>query len=120
MPRATITIDRDRLLPPEDGTLAIESVEEYPAACLALRAALHNGCELRLTVHNSTAAAWLTGLATTYGEERILVRRYTPRDALRDRWRIEIPATVTDRDILQANLLDEKIYAREGQSFSDA
>ena len=115
----SITIDPDRLLPTTRGAVVVGSVGEYVPACAALRAALAGSDPVEICVHDRTAAVWLSTLAASYGPQRVTVRRYSARDALAERWQIAIPPSVTDVDIRQANLLDEQVTAREGQSFGD-
>ena len=118
----TIVLDVDRLFPGEQDGAAVDvdSVREYPGAYLAIRFALHGGNPASIRVHDRTVAAWLADVARTYGDTHILLRHYTPRDALADRWHVDIPASVTDVDILRSRLLEEEIDIRDGQTFADA
>jgi len=121
MPLPTITIDQYRLLPPQDGTLIVTAIDDYIPACIALRKALREQAPaLEIRVHDATVAAWLSAFAEQYGDHRVVVRRYTAQQALRERWKIQVAATISDRDILQSKLLDEQVTAREGQSLDDA
>lgn len=121
MPLPTIIIDQHRLLPLQDGVLAVANIGDYVPACIALRRALREQTTpLEIRVHDPTVASWLSSLAESYGEHRIVLRRYTAQQALKERWNIQVPASLLDRDILQSRLLDEQITAREGQSLDDA
>lgn len=120
MSRIVITLDADGLLSPEAGDRLVQSTSDYVLACIDLRQALHDSesTSLRLLVQHRATGTWLLGLAQTYGE-RIKVQRYTPREALRERWRLDVPPQVTDDQILQAGLLGEQVTPRAGQSFED-
>jgi hypothetical protein len=120
MPEIVITLDADGLLSPETDARLVQSVGDYAPACVALRQALHDSDSrpLKLLVRHRAAGMWLTNLAHAYGE-RIRIRRYTPRDALREHWRLDVPPQVTDDQILQAGLLREQVTPRSGQSFED-
>lgn len=119
MAAVTVTIDLEQLRTDDAGAVIVRSIADYAPTCLLLRQALRDGSSLHITVRNRAVAAWFERLAATYGEQRIAVQCYTPRDALRDLWQIDIPSTVSDRDILQSKLLEERVAAREGQSFAD-
>lgn len=122
MRAATITVDLQRLLPASADAVRVESVGDYLAACVRLRAALHGeapaGVDVR--VYDATAAAWLADVARLYGDARLAVRRYTAREALAERWGVSPPASVVDGEILQSGLLDAEVTPRPGQTFEDA
>ena len=115
----TITIDSDRLLEVPKGAILVEKVADYPRACLAVRTALQSRRCLTLAVRQKAVATWLTAYAQVYGEETVVVIRYTARDALTAKWHLPLPVGISDAEIIEASLLDEAISAREGQSFAD-
>jgi hypothetical protein len=120
-PPVTITIDLDGLLPTA-AVFPVDAVGDYVPACLAIRATLRQpgvAGSLEVRVRDGVAAVWLSAAAAAYGDEWIGVRHYTARQALRERWQLDVPAIVTDRDILQAGLLDQVVTPRTGQSFDD-
>ena len=119
MPNVTIIIDIDHLLDDQKATLVAEKVSDYPFAYLALREAIHSASTMSVQVRNRTLATWLARCAASYGETHITLLTYTPRDALKDRWQIDIPPDVSDQNILQSGLLDIQIVPKEGQDFWD-
>jgi hypothetical protein len=115
----TLLVDPYRLVQPAQGALLVESIAGYVPACVALREALHGGQPVVVCVRERTVEAWLHRWAMVYGEGKIRRQMYRPRDVLRDRWGIDVPAAVEDRDILDAGLLDSDVTPREGQAFWD-
>ncbi len=119
MPRTSVTLDPDRLLPPNEEALVVEGVEDYVSACLALRAALHEKRGLDIRVHDPVTGSWLAGVAQGYGEKRVTVHKSSAREVLRDRWNVLVPAGVSDREIIQSGLLSVELLPRNGQRFDD-
>ena len=121
MPAAIITIDKDRLREAPAEALLVENISDYTMACHALREALHSSNRnppLELCVRLRAAGNWLSQRAAQWGE-RVEVRQHTPRAELRERWKTEIPAEVSDAVIYQSRLLEERVSAQPGQSFDD-
>ncbi|BCM94552.1 hypothetical protein IAD21_06459 (plasmid) [Abditibacteriota bacterium] len=124
---AILTIDKDRLREVSPHALLVENVRDYVKACHVLRAALHAPSDIapqdvspiEVCVRHRAASAWLTQRAVQWGA-RVEVRQHTPRAELRERWKIEVPTEVSDAEIYESRLLDEKIEAQPGQSFEDA
>lgn len=124
---AILTIDKDRLREVSPHALLVENVRDYVKACHVLRAALHAPSDIapqdvspiEVCVRHRAASAWLTQRAVQWGA-RVEVRQHTPRAELRERWKIEVPTEVSDAEIYESRLLDEKIEAQLGQSFEDA
>jgi len=116
---STIIIDVNHLLDDQKATVVAEKVFDYPYAYLALKEAIHSSSAVSIHVRNYTVATWLTQCARSYGDTHIMLRTYTPRDALKERWQIAIPPDVSDRDILQSGLLDVQVVPKEGQDFWD-
>lgn len=119
MPQVTIIADVQALLTPPAGSLRVDSIAGYPAACVAMREALQGGAPVTVYVCNGTVSAWLARVAAAYGESRITWRAYTPRDVLTERWGLALPATITDREILESKLLAATVTPRQGQTFWD-
>jgi len=120
MPRATIIIDKNHLLDDQKATVVVEKVTDYPLAYQILIDSIHAKKACSLHIRNQSIVAWFTRCAQAYGENYVIVRKYTPRDALYEKWKIVIPETVTDQEILQSGLLNAQITLREGQDFWDA
>jgi hypothetical protein len=120
MPKVIIILDKNHLLGIQKSSLLVEKVADYPLAYQRLIEAIHAGQTCSLHIRDEVVGTWFTRCAQTYGESHVTLRDYTPRDALRDKWQIVIPSTVTDREILQSELLDAQVTSREGQEFWDA
>ena len=99
MSNITITIDANHLLRNQEATVQVEQLSDYLHVCLLLRDAFFTGKRVSIVVHQPTVAVWLSRLAMAYGDERITLRHYTPRDALIERWRLTIPSSVSDEGI---------------------
>jgi hypothetical protein len=121
-PRAIITIDKDRLREVPPGSVLVESVADYPRACQQIRHALHQvaGEPLEVCVRQRAVARWLSERASSWGSERVVLRQHTAAQELRERWRIEVPVTVSDADIFASRLMQEDVRPEPGQSFDDA
>ena len=119
MPQVTVIADVQALLTPPPGSLRVDSIAGYPAACAAIRQALHGGAPITVYVCNGTSSAWLARVAAAYGESRVAWRAYAPRDVLAERWGLTLPATITDREILESQLLAATVTPRQGQIFWD-
>ncbi len=115
----TITLDSDRLIDREPRAIQVERVSDYAPACLAVRTALEANSEVSIEVRNRTVASWLTAFARGCSDNAVSVHAVTPRTALAEKWRIALPAALTDAEIMQARLLDLSLSARAGQSFND-
>lgn len=119
MPQVTLIADVQALLTPPAGSLRVDSIAGYPAAYEAMRRALHGGALVSIYICNEAASAWLARAAAVYGESWVTWRAYTPRDVLAERWGLTLPATITDREILESQLLAVTVTPRQGQSFWD-
>jgi hypothetical protein len=113
----TLLIDPDHLLPSTTTAWHIEQPSEYPALSLALREALHKGEALTVCVRHPTVAIWLERSAACYGSAYVTVRHYSVRDALRERWQVEVPDSIPDELLTLQDLCNLPLRARHGQPF---
>ncbi len=117
MPTTDIVIDAYHLLDAQKATIIVKGIQDYPRACLALKDAIHSNNSISIHVWDHTVTTWLSQFTQAYGETHVLIRSYTLHDALADRWRVTVPSSISDNDILQSKLFDIPIVARESQDF---
>lgn len=100
--------------------LVIDSVFNYVDVYAQIVSALYNDVSLGILVRNSTCFAWLSRLKEHYGSEYIKIYINTPRNILKQKWNLQIlPDDITDRQILDANLLKLEISPKRGENFQN-
>jgi len=104
----------------KEDALVVHSVSDYVDTCLQIFHSVHNKITLNVLVRDSTCFKWLSRLKEQYGTQYIEIQENSPRDALKRQWHLDhLPDDVTDRAILEANLLDLGIAPKEGESFEN-
>lgn len=100
--------------------LVIDSVFNYVDVYAQIVSALHNNVSLDVLVRNSTCFTWLSCLKEQYGSEYIKIHINTPRNILKQKWNLQtLPDDITDRQILDANLLKLEITPKRGENFQN-
>jgi len=100
--------------------LVIDSVFNYVDVYAQIVSALHNDVSLGILVRDSTCFTWLSRLKEQYGSEYIKIYINTPRNILKQKWDLQtLPDDVTDRQILDANLLKLEISLKRGGNFQN-
>ena len=100
--------------------IVIDSVLSYVDVYAQIVSALHNNVSLDVLVRNSTCFTWLSCLKEQYGSEYIKIHINTPRNILKQKWNLQtLPDDITDRQILDANLLKLEITPKRGENFQN-
>jgi len=100
--------------------LVIDSVFNYVDVYAQIVDALYNDVSLDVLVRNSTCFAWLSRLKEQYGSEYIKIYINTPRNILKQKWNLQtLPDDITDRQILDANLLKLEITPKRGENLQN-
>jgi hypothetical protein len=100
--------------------LVVCGVSDYVDTCLQIVNSLHNKVTLDVLVRDSTCFKWLSRLQDQYGSHYIKIMENSPREAIKRQWHLEhLSDDVTDRAILEANLLDLRITPKNYEKFED-
>jgi len=100
--------------------LVIDSIFNYVDVYAQIVSALHNNVSLDVLIRNSTCFAWLSRFKEQYGSEYIKIYINTPRNILKQKWNLQtLPDDITDRQILDANLLKLEITPKKGENFQN-
>ena len=100
--------------------LVIDGVFNYVDVYAQIVSALHNNASLDVLVRDSTCFTWLSRLKEQYGSEYIKIYINTPRNILKQKWNLQtLPGDITDRQILDADLLKIKITPKKGENFQN-
>lgn len=118
---AIVTIINDQFkLGKTQDALVVRTVSNYVDACIQIVNAVYNNITLDVLVRDATCFRWLSCLKDQYGAECIEIRENIPREVLKRQWHLEyLPDEITDREILEAKLLELKIVPKEGESFQN-
>ncbi|MBI4529963.1 MAG: PglZ domain-containing protein [Candidatus Latescibacteria bacterium] len=103
----------------DDTTCVAAKVADYVDTYQRLTTAIHSRQPLTLIVRDRSVAQWLARTQEKYGENKVAIIEFTARLALERYWNIAIPPYVSDREIRETGLLEERLTTRTGQSFSD-
>lgn len=116
-----LLIDPQKLIASKSNFTIVKDIGDYAPVCVKIRQALRGSDKKPLEIHvlNATVGDWLISWCQEYGEKRVEIKVYTARDALSEKWGIEVPL-IKDADIINAGLLSAKVTPREGQNFENA
>ncbi|MBC8254081.1 MAG: PglZ domain-containing protein [Ardenticatenia bacterium] len=99
--------------------LTLERPDQYLLGYDRIARAIHDGTDLHVLVRDKNVSRWLALMARRYGQQYVTLEELTLRRQFQKQIGIEIPADVTDAQILAAGLLDLNIPASPGMSFED-
>ena len=100
--------------------LVVRDVSDYVDVYSQIVNAIHNDIPMKVIIRNLTCFKWLSRLKEQYGDEHIKIKENTPREALKHQWNLQyLPDEITNRQILEAKLLELKIVPKGGESFQD-
>ena len=118
---AVISIINDSFkLGDTEDKLVIESIFNYIDVYTQIVNAINNNVSLDVLVRDSTCFTWLSRLKEQYGPEYIKIYINTPRNILKQKWNLQtLPDDITDRQILDANLLKLEITPKRGENFQN-
>lgn len=111
--------DPHRLLKIQTNEIKVNSFTEYLILYERLLESIHTGQNLHILVHHPTILQWLKNMASRYPQGTFVFETMDARAALARQWGIEIPAHVTNADILQAGLLEIDVQPQPGFTFED-
>ena len=104
----------------KEDALVVHGVSDYVDTYLQIVNSIHNKVTLNVLVRDSTCFKWLSRLKDQYGTHYIEIQENSPREAIKRQWHLEhLPDDVTDRAILEANLLELRIAPKEGEIFEN-
>ena len=99
--------------------LVLENPDQYLPGYDRIARAIHDGGELHVLVRDRTVSRWLALMARRYGPQHVTLEELTLRRQVQKQIGIEIPANVTDAQILASGLLELNIPASPGMPFED-
>lgn len=104
----------------EKSGIFINEISEYVDIYSKIADSIHNNSQLKVIVRDPTCFKWLSKLKDLYGDTNIEIWKNNPREALMRKWHLAyLPENVSDRDILEINLLELKITPKEGETFEN-
>lgn len=103
----------------KDDDLLLFSREKYAISYFNALQDLSIGKDLRVRVNNTIYVQWFKSMASRYPQGTFIFETIDARNALAQRWMLEIPITVTNEDILQAGLLSFDLCPQPGYTFED-
>lgn len=106
-------------LVPALGEQAISTISEYVGAYAHILADLQDNQDLRQVIHNQTVFQWLRNLSLRYPQGTFVFETLDARQALRQKWGVELPDTLRNEEILKSGLLELDLQPQPGQSFED-
>ena len=100
--------------------LVVRRVSNYVDAYIQIVNAIHNNITLNVLVRDATCFKWLSRLKDQYGAECVEIWENTPRETLKRQWNLQfLPEEITNREILDAKLLELKITPKKGESLQN-
>ena len=104
----------------KEDALVVHRVSDYVDTYLQIVNSIHNKVTLNVLVRDPTCFKWLSRLKDQYGNQCIEIQENSPREAIKRQWHLEhLPDDVTDRAILEANLLELEISPKEEENFEN-
>ena len=113
-----ILIDTNRIIPPTS-QVVLKNISEYPGIYARIGEGIQNKQDQVIIVQHLTIVQWLRNMAVRYPQGSFEFAIIDARSALAQRWEIEIPASVTNEDILQNDLLTLDLRPQTGFDFED-
>jgi len=100
--------------------LVIDSIFNYVDVYAQIVGALYDNVSLDVLVRDPACFTWLSRLKEQYGSEYVKIYINTPRNILKQKWNLHIlPDDITNRQILDANLLKLEITPKRGENFQN-
>ena len=97
----------------------MNSIAEFPQRVKDIQQAYENHQEYALVVSQPVVIQWLKNMATRYPQGTFVFDTVDARGVLAQRWELEIPASVTNEEIIQVGLLSLDIHPQPGFTFED-
>src|SRR5260370_7306421 len=98
---------------------SIRNISEYPLSIKDSIYSLSEGRDLTIFIIQPVMLQWFKNMATCYPQGTFVFETFDASGALAQRWGIDIPATITNEDILQSGLLSRDLQPQQGFSFED-
>lgn len=97
----------------------MNSIAEFPQRAKDIQQALESHQEYALVVSQPVVIQWLKNMAARYPQGTFLFDTVDALGVLSRRWELDIPASVTNEEIIQAGLLSLELHPQPGFSFED-
>jgi len=101
------------------GEQNVSNISEYVGAYVRILAALQNNQNFRLFVHHQAVFQWLKNFSVRYPQGTFVFEMLDAREALRQKWGVELPDELRNEEILESGLLELDLQPQPGQSFED-
>lgn len=99
--------------------LVIANQNDYLRGYHRIATAIHAAQDLSVLVKDKTVGRWLKVLAHRYGPDRVELTELTLHKQLRKQIGVEIPAHITEQQLLDSGFLDLNIPATPNITFED-
>jgi len=113
-----ILIDINQIIPPAN-QVVLKNISDYPGIYNRICEVIQNNQDQVVIVQHPTIMQWLRNMAARYPQGSFAFETTDARSALAQLWEIEIPASVTNEDILQNDLLTLDLRPQPGFNFED-
>jgi hypothetical protein len=99
--------------------MIVKRPQDYVDAYKAIQQAIYRGEEIKLLVKNHYCFESFKNMRNNYGEERIEMSVYSPRQEFIKLYKLEVPDYITDIDIVNAGILQnpDSLQRRVGLDF---
>lgn len=97
----------------------MNAIAEFPQRVKDIRQAYENHQEYALVVSQPVVIQWLKNMSSRYPQGTFIFETVDARGVLAQRWGLEIPASVSNEEILQAGLLSLDLHPQPGFRFED-
>lgn len=97
----------------------VREISAYPQLVKSCLASLAEGKNQTITLSRPALLQWFKNMSARYPQGAFVFETLDARLALAQKWGVEIPASVTNEDILQAGLLALDLQPQPGFSFED-
>ncbi|MEI7988651.1 MAG: hypothetical protein WCI88_06400, partial [Chloroflexota bacterium] len=95
------------------------SIAEYPLHARNIQRAYETKHDYFLVVSQTVVTQWIKKMASRYPQGTFIFETVDARRAMEEHWKVPIPASVTNEEILQTGLLTLDIQPQAGYSFED-
>lgn len=102
----------------QSSDLVIASQDDYLLGYQRIVEAIHAKRDLQVLVRDKLVGKWLTVLARRYGPNHVQLSELTLHKQLQKQIGVEIPAHITDQQLLDSGLLELNIPAAPGTAFN--
>ena len=114
-----IILDNDNLLNQTEGNQVVIDYSDYTLVYLKLLTGSIKRNNFNLLVRNKTIYHWLYNMSQRFPEGSFIFETVDARGVLKQLWGTDIPASVTNEDILQVDLLKSDLRPHPGYNFED-